>query len=180
MFIDKDHSDKILEWALANESLIKYREEIAAEKSQSGHIGWENGGYIMHLEKEEEKWVELDFPFKSLNLINHSILKEYGIPQDAEKAFMGWILMYVESDYVCKWHKDHNPSTSNKLHTRFNAMICKPETGGMPIFLIDGKEEIVEVEEREVWKSEAGKYKHSTTPMTGTKPRILLSLGYYI
>lgn len=180
MLIDRYHSDKILEWALTNESIIKDREEIAVEKANSGHQGWENGGYIMDLDKEDVKWVDLKFPFTSLKLIEHSILNEYKLPKDTEVSLMGCILMYVENDYVCKWHRDHNPGTSDKIHTRFNTMISQPESGGMPIFLIEDKQVVVEVEEREVWRGEVGKYKHSTTPITGIKPRIMLSFGYYI
>jgi len=180
MFVNKKHADRIVEWALANESVVKHRDEIAREKPGCGHVGWENMGYIFNLEQRDKKWVDLGFPFDSLNSIKQDIHKEYNIPLDLDIALMGDILIYTESDYLCKWHDDHNPSNSEKIHTRFNAIISAPESGGMPIFEIDNKKEVWKVEEREVWKGEVGKYKHSTSPMTGNLPRIMLSFGYYI
>ena len=182
MQINSTDSKALVDWALENESVIKYRDDIQKEKPHSGHKGWENAGYILHLEREEIKlkWEEeYNFPYKHLVSIDNQIRKMYNLSDKLEFAPMGWILMYTENDYVCKWHKDPNVS-EGKMHTRFNVMISKPEEGGFPIIRMADKETVIEVKENEPWVCLAGLYEHSTTEIKGNKPRIMLSFGYNI
>jgi hypothetical protein len=179
--VSSKDSKAIVDWALKNESIVKYRDSILTEKSKSGHKGWENGGYIIHLEQEKVKleWEKYNFPYENLVSIDSQIKKIYNLSEVLEFAPMGWILMYTENDYVCKWHKDPNTS-EGKIHTRFNIMISKPEEGGFPIIRMADKETVIKVEENEPWVCLAGLYEHSTTEIKGNKPRIMLSFGYNI
>jgi hypothetical protein len=73
-------------------------------------------------------------------------------------------------------HTDPNPRFSNLIHTRFNVMISKPVAGGVPVQ--NGKE--IRVEEGDVWRCDAGIYKHSCTEVQGNKPRIVCSFGFLL
>jgi hypothetical protein len=68
--------------------------------------------------------------------------------------------------------QDHN----GKQHARFNVMVSKPETGGIPVQ--DGVE--IEVDEGNVWRCDASRVRHWCTPVQGLKPRIVLSYGFLI
>lgn len=188
ILIDKKDSTPIVEWVLQNLEILKYREEgkeredFMFEKKNSGHKGWKNGGYILHLEREAVmlKWKKYNFPYENLVNIDNQIKKIYDLSKLVEHAAMGWILMYHENDYVCKWHKDPNNGPDDTIHTRFNVLISKPEEGGFPIMKMADKETVIEVEENEPWVCLAGLHKHSTTKIKGDKPRIMLSFGYNI
>ena len=71
-------------------------------------------------------------------------------------------------------HKD--PNLDGYTHTRFNLLISVPESGGNPIY--NGTE--FKIQERMLWRCEAGKYEHASTPVIGTKPRINISFGFQI
>lgn len=92
------------------------------------------------------------------------------LPEPFFKDYCGYI---TEGGAI---HKHQDPNQGNKIHTRFNVMISKPVSGGIPV--IDGKE--IQVEEGDVWKCEAGLYEHWCTPVIGDKPRIVLSFGFLI
>ena len=86
------------------------------------------------------------------------------------KDFCGFI---TEGGYV---HKHKDPNQGQLIHTRFNVMVSKPVEGGVAV--IDGQE--VSVEEGEVWRCDAGICEHWTTPVIGSKPRIILSFGFLL
>lgn len=86
------------------------------------------------------------------------------------KDFCGFI---TETGFV---HKHKDPNKDGLIHTRFNVLLSKPISGGIPV--IDGKE--INVTEGEVWECKAGIYEHWTTPVVGSKPRIVLSFGFLL
>ena len=71
-------------------------------------------------------------------------------------------------------HKDGNKP--GYIHTRYNLLLSVPESGGNPIY--DG--EVVDVEERMLWRCEAGLYNHASMPVVGSIPRINISFGFQI
>lgn len=71
-------------------------------------------------------------------------------------------------------HRDHNHR--GLIHTRFNVLVSKPEAGGEPI----NNGRMIDVNEGEVWRCNAGLDLHSCTKVVGNKPRIVLSFGYLL
>jgi hypothetical protein len=55
-------------------------------------------------------------------------------------------------------------------------LLSVPKSGGNPIY--DG--EVVDVEERMLWRCEAGLYNHASMPVVGSIPRINISFGFQI
>lgn len=73
-------------------------------------------------------------------------------------------------------HQHQDDGTNGKTHVRFNVMVSKPESGGVPVQ--DGVE--IAVQEGEVWRCDASLVKHWCTPVVGNKPRIVLSYGFLL
>jgi len=74
-------------------------------------------------------------------------------------------------------HEHRDPKNEKGfIHTRFNFLVQKPEQGGEPI--IDGVE--YPMEEGQSWINLASEWLHGSTPVVGTRPRIVLSLGAYV
>lgn len=61
-------------------------------------------------------------------------------------------------------------------HVRINFLISKPDDGGHPI--VQGN--VLDIEECYSWINIASRWLHSSTPVIGSKPRVVLSLGAYI
>ena len=59
---------------------------------------------------------------------------------------------------------------------RFNLMIQKPTSGGLPII----HEDEINIKQNQVWVCLASKYYHRVTEVKGNKDRILLSIGHTI
>jgi hypothetical protein len=97
--------------------------------------------------------------------------KQLGISLFEEEPMFGIFLgVNNETGFV---HEHKDPSKEGSYHTRLNFLLSKPHKGGMPI--INHKE--FEVEEGECWLNLASEWMHSSTPVVGPKPRIVLSLG---
>lgn len=71
-------------------------------------------------------------------------------------------------------HKDSN--NDGYIHTRYNLILSAPESGGKPIY----DNEIFDIEERMLWRCEAGLYNHGSTVVFGKKSRINISFGFQI
>jgi hypothetical protein len=61
----------------------------------------------------------------------------------------------------------------NNVHLRFNFMIQKPNIGGNPI--INGKE--YWIDEDICWMNYASEWQHGSTPVSGDRARVVLSMG---
>jgi hypothetical protein len=100
--------------------------------------------------------------------------KQLGISSFKEEPIFGIFLgVNNETGFV---HEHTDPAEEGFYHTRLNFLISKPLKGGMPI--INHKE--FEVNEGECWLNLASEWLHSSTPVVGSKPRIVLSLGALI
>jgi hypothetical protein len=73
-------------------------------------------------------------------------------------------------------HKHQDLDHNGKQHVRFNVMVSKPDSGGIPVQ--NGVELVVE--EGDVWRCDASQVHHWCTPVVGVKPRIVLSYGFLL
>lgn len=73
-------------------------------------------------------------------------------------------------------HQHTDPNRENHIHTRYNLIVNKAEQGGQPVY--NGS--IIEYDNSMLWRCEAGKYLHSTTPVQGNEYRINISYGFQV
>lgn len=101
--------------------------------------------------------------FKQLNMLDTL----------TEPMFGNFVGVNLEGGSV---HAHTDLTEDNYNHIRLNFLVSKPYSGGMPI--LNDKEYVVE--EDFGWINMANKWKHASTVVSGTKPRIILSLGKYV
>ena len=108
-----------------------------------------------------------------VGVIEQRILESYNL-QDTPKedGRLGSLLSWHQTGGAVHEHNDD--FNTGKRHIRFNLFLSKPDSGGAPIY--DGKE--LEFEERMLIPYEADKFFHSSTPVVGVKPRIIISYGW--
>lgn len=111
---------------------------------------------------------------QEVEVIRQQIVKAFdlhgAITEPMYKDFCGFI---TDGGFV---HRHIDPNQGDLIHTRFNVLVSKPDVGGVAV--INDVE--VHVEEGGVWRCDAGRYYHSTTPVVGDKPRIVLSFGFLL
>jgi hypothetical protein len=73
-------------------------------------------------------------------------------------------------------HSHQDPNLDGYVHTRYNLILSVPESGGKPIY----NNTMFDIEERMLWRCEAGLYNHASTPVVGDRPRINISFGFQI
>jgi hypothetical protein len=73
-------------------------------------------------------------------------------------------------------HQHQDSGSNGKMHVRFNVMVQKPASGGMPV---QAGVELC-VQEGDVWRCNASQVMHWCTPVVGSKPRIVLSFGFLL
>ena len=73
-------------------------------------------------------------------------------------------------------HSHTDPNNDGYVHTRYNLILSVPDSGGKPIY--DNK--TFDIEERMLWRCEAGLYNHASTPVVGVRKRINISFGFQI
>jgi hypothetical protein len=81
---------------------------------------------------------------------------------------------YITEGGAIHPHIDQNENTL--IHTRFNVLLSKPINGGEPI----QNGNVIDVNEGEHWRCDAGKIEHWCNPVIGLKPRIVLSFGFLL
>ena len=101
--------------------------------------------------------------FNQLNMINTL----------TEPLFGNFVGVHLAGGSV---HSHTDFAINNYNHIRLNFLVSKPYSGGMPI--LSDKEYFVD--EDFGWINVANKWKHASTVVSGTKPRIILSLGKYV
>lgn len=101
--------------------------------------------------------------------------RNMGITEITEEHLFGnFIGVNLEHGFVHQ-HKDPR-GKNNEVHVRLNFMLQKPVQGGDPI--INGN--VLSVHEGESWINFASEWTHSSTPVKGSRERVVLSLGNYI
>jgi len=73
-------------------------------------------------------------------------------------------------------HRHIDSSPPGKLHVRMNLMLSRPAGGGMPV--IDREE--FDIEERDLWCFFPSIMPHESTPTTGDRKRIVVSIGILV
>ena len=72
------------------------------------------------------------------------------------------------------YHRDVN--YLNWCLVRYNIILSKPDDGGLSVY----GDEMNDWDENTIWKCVAGNVKHGVTKVFGSKPRIVLCLGFLI
>lgn len=123
--------------------------------------------------------------FCSLNKLDHKLAREVDsfadycyeqlglLPTEEEHLYGNFIGVNSGGAFV---HMHTDPRKSNKVHVRLNFLVQKPLSGGMPV--ID--DVTYQVEQGQCWINLASEWKHGSTPVVGSIPRIVLSLGRYV
>jgi hypothetical protein len=123
--------------------------------------------------------------FCNLNSVNSKLtvkVKEFaqecygtfGIQVRDEPMFGNFIGVNSESGFVHP-HKDPR-DVNGDYHVRINFLVQKPEIGGVPVI----EKVSYPVEERCSWINLASEWTHESTPVVGSKSRIVLSLGSFV
>jgi len=100
--------------------------------------------------------------------------KSLGIEEyDEEPLFGNFIGFNEENAFV---HRHMDPGEGSKWHVRLNFLIQKPQSGGLPTI----NDIAYDVEEGGCWKNIASSWWHGSTPVVGSRQRIVLSLGALI
>ncbi len=154
-------TDPILKWAKEN------IDDINLTSIPADHEG-DLIGY-RHLDWTElpvKQWIKEvdDYILKELNIKSLPINKDDGY----------WICLSKKGCKV-KNHKDPKPSPKSSM-VRFNLMIQKPTSGGLPVI----HEDEINIKQNQVWICLASEYYHRVTEVKGNKDRILLSIGHTI
>ena len=106
--------------------------------------------------------------------VKHRIIDTEDLKDFILDPQFGDFISFNETSGAIHEHKDNNER--GFIHTRYNLLLSVPESGGNPIY--DG--EVINVEERMLWRCEAGLYNHASLPVIGSKPRINISFGFQV
>lgn len=145
---------------------------------------------IIRFVKEESKLFKINpaglgRKFCNLNKLDHELTKQVRefsdycydtlglVPSEEEHLYGNFIGVNSGGAFV---HTHTDPRKSDKIHVRLNFLVQKPSSGGMPI--IDGV--TYQVDQGQCWINLASEWKHGSTPVVGSIPRIVLSLGRYV
>lgn len=118
------------------------------------------------------KWPNLPITLKEIKnkIIDIDRLKGF-----KEEPLFGDFLSYnLEGGAI---HQHTDPNETGYIHTRYNLLVSVPDSGGTPIY---NNEHYIPIKERMIWRCEAGKYCHESTPVIGKKPRINISFGFLL
>jgi hypothetical protein len=154
-------TDPILKWAKENiddTDLTSIPADHEGDLIGYRHLDW--------TELPVKQWIKEvdDYILKELNIKSLPINKDDGY----------WICLSKKGCKV-KNHKDPKPSPKSSM-IRFNLMIQKPTSGGLPVI----REDEINIKQNQVWICLASEYYHRVTEVKGNKDRILLSIGHTI
>ena len=111
----------------------------------------------------------------TVSVYSNKIFNYLGLSDTKEEPHYGnFIGVNLETGFVHE-HKDQR-CENGFYHVRVNFLVQKPISGGMPI--INNIQ--YDIEEDESWINLASEWKHSSTPVIGSKERIVLSLGKFV
>lgn len=106
--------------------------------------------------------------------IKQLIVDEFGLAGAPIEPVLKDYCSVITEGGAIHMHTDRNQG--DKIHTRFNVMVAKPDGGGMPVH--GGTE--IDLAEGQVWRCDAGIVEHGSTPVVGPNPRIVLSYGFLL
>ena len=111
---------------------------------------------------------------EELKVIKQRIIDTENLKDFLLDPTFGDFLSFNTTDGAIHSHQD--PNLDGHIHTRYNLILSTPESGGKPIY----NNTVFDIEERMLWRCEAGLYNHASTPVIGDKPRINISFGFQI
>ena len=120
-------------------------------------------GILQNLNPPSEVW-----------LIKKQIIDRYNLIHAKQEPCFKDYCGYITKGGAIHPHTDKNEG--NLIHTRFNVMVSKPFEGGEPI----QNGVVIDVEEGDIWRCDAGLVKHWCNQVVGDKPRIVLSFGFLL
>lgn len=187
MILDKELTEPLLEWVLSKDNRDRFGNIMPSHHTKG--IPWG----CRYLHQPSPALLSSGFPYMNMVEIADLMLDHYSLCHNTEiEPNYGYLLSYSEEGHQVHPHRDANyygdgPDPTLRevrpkhwiggvLHCRLNVLISKSEEGGNPII----NDEEIAVKENEVWLCIAGAHTHSTTEEVGKKPRIILSLGYFI
>lgn len=101
-------------------------------------------------------------------------IREFGISCfEEEPRYRCFLGCNTEGGFVHA-HVDDQPT--GKDHIRLNIMLSRPDGGGMPIV---GAQQL-DVQETDLWCFHPGIVRHGSTPVVGSRPRFVLSIGVLV
>lgn len=155
--------------------MTTFSNKIISFKEQLQILMWvfrNKNNFIPNIKDLRRRWISLDqveCPSLFWEIRDRIILKEK--ISDYKKEFnIGNIITWGINDTFIDPHRDD--SVDNYDHIRYNLCILKPFSGGDCVY--DDKK--ISLIERQYIKCNATKI-HSTTPVIGIKPRIMISYG---
>jgi hypothetical protein len=148
--------------------LNEVRNPIIAWAEKTKHQFKANGygrsyGILQNLSPPREVWD-----------IKKHIINLYGLESEKQEPIYKDYCGFITEGGSIHSHKD--PNEQGFIHTRFNVLLSKPLAGGEPV----QEGNIISVEEGDIWRCDAGKVLHWSTPVVGNKPRIVLSFGFLL
>ncbi|HEY6579147.1 MAG TPA: hypothetical protein VIY09_07470 [Rhizomicrobium sp.] len=145
--------------------------EWAQERFSDGHLVPNPNGLHRYYRRYEEGDAGVPGVFWQIRrrAISHYSVSEYE-DEPGYKCFLG---CNTEGGFVQR-HTD--PSPPQKRHVRMNLMISKPTGGGVPIV----GAEAIGVEERDMWCFFPTVMAHESTPVVGSRLRLVLSIGILV
>jgi len=109
---------------------------------------------------------------KNVEIVSDRVLESYGLAnKERQSGILGTVLSFNEEGGAIH---SHNDIVDGYSHLRFNLFLSVPEKGGVPIY----NHKKLYIEERILIPYEADKYLHSSTPVKGSNPRIVLGFGW--
>jgi hypothetical protein len=164
-FITEDERLELESWALA------IKDKMGKATPVNGEIDQKDEDLIRHFAKLSG-FSDIPDLFEKLK---RKIMKIENIENYLPAPVNGdWIGIIGENSYV-EPHKDDN--LNNKFYTRrYNLLVSVPKEGGRPIY--GGK--IIPIEDKILWRCDAGLVTHSSEKVIGDRLRINLSFGFSI
>lgn len=157
--------------------------EVVTLDEQQELITWINNNYTTFLPnpncKRMKRWY-LKMNEASSNVpsciwnIKRRIVEREGLQgQEQEPRYTDFIGCIIEEGGFTP-HKD--PNINDKIHTRFNAIIQLPESGGLPVY----NNITFHVKERYYIVCHSGIHLHACQTVVGPKHRMILSFGFLL
>ena len=164
-FISEKERVELENWALDIKDNMLLAIPMNNEKDQ----------YAKNLVRHFSKLSELtDIP-NIVNILKSKIIKLESLENALPEIINGdWIGIVGEGGYV-EPHMDANLN-SDYYTRRYNLLISVPIKGGNPIY--DGV--MIPIQEKLLWRCDAGLFNHTSEKVIGNKFRITLSFGFSI
>lgn len=152
-FINDDEKNALIEWMY---SLLDSK-DIVSPNGRTSKLNM-------------ELWNDLPEVYKNVKnrIIELENLKDNGAP-----AYGDFISFNFEGANI-QPHSD--PNRGKLIHTRYNLLLSVPDSGGEPIY----GNELIPIQEKMIWRCQAGVYIHSSRPVVGSKPRLNISFGFLV